>query len=251
MTEDTIFDMASLTKVLVTTTAILQLYEQGKLDLDTPVAKVPPRLRHLPTQATRSCLDGFCHPASANLLLFRVPRFSRTLLGPGGIWGIERSPYCHASHHPSLEIPNHHPPAPHPLLRPPRRRLLKDDWGLASPDKPEGIRRALALAIPYGPPGQTFKYSDINFITPRRTRRKTFQPAPRGGLRGSKHLQSARNERYPLFRSTRHWGGDTPVVHPSPPRGLPPTTTADLTLVRKICSKLSWYVRSTSDILAT
>ena len=42
MTLDTIFDMASLTKVLVTTTAILQLYEQGKLDLDTPVAHYLP-----------------------------------------------------------------------------------------------------------------------------------------------------------------------------------------------------------------
>jgi SSS family transporter len=42
MTEDTIFDMASLTKVLVTGTAILQLYEAGKLDLDAPVAKYLP-----------------------------------------------------------------------------------------------------------------------------------------------------------------------------------------------------------------
>ena len=44
MTEDTIFDMASLTKVLVTTTAILQLYEQHKLDLDAAGRQVPPRL---------------------------------------------------------------------------------------------------------------------------------------------------------------------------------------------------------------
>jgi SSS family transporter len=42
MTEDTLFDMASLTKVLVTTTAILQLYEQGKLELDAPVARYLP-----------------------------------------------------------------------------------------------------------------------------------------------------------------------------------------------------------------
>lgn len=34
---DTIFDIASLTKVFVTTTAIMQLIEQGKLDLDAPV----------------------------------------------------------------------------------------------------------------------------------------------------------------------------------------------------------------------
>ncbi len=34
---DTIFDLASLTKVLVTTTAIMQLLEQGKITLDAPV----------------------------------------------------------------------------------------------------------------------------------------------------------------------------------------------------------------------
>ena len=37
MTEDTIFDLASLTKIIVTTTAVLQLYEQGKVSLDEPV----------------------------------------------------------------------------------------------------------------------------------------------------------------------------------------------------------------------
>jgi CubicO group peptidase (beta-lactamase class C family) len=37
MTEDTMFDLASLTKIIVTTTAVLQLYEQGKVALDEPV----------------------------------------------------------------------------------------------------------------------------------------------------------------------------------------------------------------------
>ncbi|MBU3750901.1 MAG: beta-lactamase family protein [Mycobacterium sp.] len=37
MTVDTIFDLASLTKIIVTTTAILQLYEQGRVRLDEPV----------------------------------------------------------------------------------------------------------------------------------------------------------------------------------------------------------------------
>lgn len=37
MTADTIFDMASLTKVMATTPAILQLFEQGKIRLDDPV----------------------------------------------------------------------------------------------------------------------------------------------------------------------------------------------------------------------
>ncbi len=37
MTEDTIFDLASLSKSIATTTAFLQLYEQGKVQLDEPV----------------------------------------------------------------------------------------------------------------------------------------------------------------------------------------------------------------------
>jgi CubicO group peptidase (beta-lactamase class C family) len=38
----TIFDMASLTKVIVTTPAIMQLVEESKIDLDAPVAKYWP-----------------------------------------------------------------------------------------------------------------------------------------------------------------------------------------------------------------
>lgn len=42
MTEDTIFDMASLTKCLATAVAIMQLYEQGKVAFDDPVQKYLP-----------------------------------------------------------------------------------------------------------------------------------------------------------------------------------------------------------------
>jgi CubicO group peptidase (beta-lactamase class C family) len=37
MTEDTIFDIASLTKCLATATAVMQLYEQGKVGFDEPI----------------------------------------------------------------------------------------------------------------------------------------------------------------------------------------------------------------------
>lgn len=37
MTENTIFDMASLTKVLATATSVMQLYERGRVRLDDPV----------------------------------------------------------------------------------------------------------------------------------------------------------------------------------------------------------------------
>jgi CubicO group peptidase (beta-lactamase class C family) len=42
MTEDTIFDIASLTKCLATATAVLQLYEQGKVAFDDPVQRYLP-----------------------------------------------------------------------------------------------------------------------------------------------------------------------------------------------------------------
>lgn len=42
MTENTIFDMASLTKCLATAIAVMQLYEQGKVGLDEPVQSYLP-----------------------------------------------------------------------------------------------------------------------------------------------------------------------------------------------------------------
>jgi len=42
MTEDTIFDVASLTKILATATAVMQLYEQGKVEFDDPVQEYLP-----------------------------------------------------------------------------------------------------------------------------------------------------------------------------------------------------------------
>ncbi|WP_084298632.1 serine hydrolase domain-containing protein [Mycobacterium genavense] len=42
MTEDTIFDLASLTKSLATATAVMQLYEQGKVGFDDPVQRYLP-----------------------------------------------------------------------------------------------------------------------------------------------------------------------------------------------------------------
>ncbi|WP_375481586.1 serine hydrolase domain-containing protein [uncultured Mycobacterium sp.] len=42
MTEDTIFDIASLTKSLATATAVMQLYEQGAVQFDDPVQKYFP-----------------------------------------------------------------------------------------------------------------------------------------------------------------------------------------------------------------
>ncbi|MBU6398914.1 MAG: beta-lactamase family protein, partial [Verrucomicrobia bacterium] len=45
MTEDTIFDAASLTKVLATTPAIMQLIERGQVKLDAPVQAYLPEFK--------------------------------------------------------------------------------------------------------------------------------------------------------------------------------------------------------------
>ena len=45
MDEATLFDLASLTKVIFTTTAILRLVEQGRIGLDDPLTAAIPDLR--------------------------------------------------------------------------------------------------------------------------------------------------------------------------------------------------------------
>ncbi len=118
MTTDTIFDMASLTKCLATATAVMQLYEAGKLQFDDPIAK------YLPDFASAT-------DASGKPDLRRAQVTIRMLLT-----------------HTSGEAPDVD---------------LKDPWGLAKPDKAEGIHRALATPL-QNTPGSIFRYSDINFI---------------------------------------------------------------------------------------
>lgn len=45
MTVDTIFDLASLTKIVATTSAMMKLYEQGRLDIDAPVTRYLPEFQ--------------------------------------------------------------------------------------------------------------------------------------------------------------------------------------------------------------
>ena len=64
MTEDTIFDLASLTKVVATTTGVMKLVEEGRIRLNDPVAQFVPdfgrygksgiTIRHLLTQIGRA-----------------------------------------------------------------------------------------------------------------------------------------------------------------------------------------------------
>jgi uncharacterized protein YbbC (DUF1343 family) len=110
MTVDTIFDMASLTKCLATATAVMQLVEAGKVDVDAPVVKY-------------------------------LPEF--------GVNGKDKVTV--------RELLTHYSGLPPDVN-------LKDAWGLAKPDKPEGIRRAMESSLD-SVPGTKFVYSDINYIT--------------------------------------------------------------------------------------
>lgn len=106
MTLDTVFDLASMTKVIATTTAMMQLMEQGKVRLNEPVAKL---------------LPDFGQNGKEDITL-------RQLL----------------THYSGLE----------PDLD------LKEKW--------EGKETAYRMAFrdaPESPPGSSFSYSDVNFIT--------------------------------------------------------------------------------------
>lgn len=112
MTIDTLFDLASLTKSLATATVVMQLHEQGRVNLDEPV---------------QTYLPGFNPAGDPRRALVTVRML---LTHTSGIAGDL-----------SLDGP----------------------WGLAKPDKAEGLRRAQGAWV-VAVPGQGFHYSDIGFI---------------------------------------------------------------------------------------
>lgn len=61
VTTNTLYDLASLTKVIATTTAILQLIEQGKLSLDDPICTYLPQFGCDAQKATISIRHALTH----------------------------------------------------------------------------------------------------------------------------------------------------------------------------------------------
>lgn len=112
MTEDTIFDLASLTKSLATTVAILQLYEKGLVRIDEPLQTYLPEFN--PTNDLRRA------QVTLRMMLTHTSGIAGDL-SLDGPWGLDRADYA------------------------------------------EGIRRALAAWVVFGP-GEFFHYCDINFI---------------------------------------------------------------------------------------
>lgn len=58
-----IFDMASITKVTATTPSIMHLYEQRKLNLDSPISKYVAMLRNIPDKKEVSVREALLHEA--------------------------------------------------------------------------------------------------------------------------------------------------------------------------------------------
>src|SRR4029077_16874089 len=80
MTEDTVFDMASLTKSLATATAVMQLYEQGEVQFDDPVQQ------YLPDFNTAN------DPQRAKVTVRMLPTHSSGATGGGDLkdpWGLD------------------------------------------------------------------------------------------------------------------------------------------------------------------
>jgi len=89
MTEDTIFDLASLTKSLATATAVLQLSEQGRVHIDDPVQL------YLPEFNTAS------DPRRAQVTLRMLLTHTSGLAGDlsmGGPWGLDRADKAEGIH---------------------------------------------------------------------------------------------------------------------------------------------------------
>jgi SSS family transporter len=142
MTTDTIFDMASLTKCLATATAIMQLYEAGRLAFDDPVAK------YLPEFAASSANGATLYQPGAQ------PQESdrkETKRAEGPTYTTSDKAKVTIR-----ELLTHYSGLPPDVD-------LKDAWGLAAPDKAEGMRRAMGSTLE-SVPGTKFVYSDVNFI---------------------------------------------------------------------------------------
>ncbi|WP_438287074.1 serine hydrolase domain-containing protein [Mycolicibacterium porcinum] len=89
MTEDTIFDLASLSKSIATTTAFMQLYEQGKVEFDDPVQKYLPDFN--PTNDPRRA------QVTVRMLLTHTSGIAGDL-SLDGPWGLDKADKAEGIH---------------------------------------------------------------------------------------------------------------------------------------------------------
>ncbi|WP_231395865.1 serine hydrolase domain-containing protein [Mycobacterium sp. URHD0025] len=89
MTEDTIFDLASLSKSIATTTAFMQLYEQGKVTFDDPVQTYLPDFN--PTNDPRRA------QVTVRMLLTHTSGIAGDL-SLDGPWGLDKADKAEGIH---------------------------------------------------------------------------------------------------------------------------------------------------------
>ena len=88
MTVDTIFDLASLTKVVATTPAVLLLWEQERVDLDAPLGRYlkefnTPAFREVTVRRLLTHSAGFSDVPSREAMARRFPEAARLQAGAG------------------------------------------------------------------------------------------------------------------------------------------------------------------------
>lgn len=136
MNVESIFDLASVTKISATTVAIMKLYEQGKLDLKKRLGNYLPVVRGT-NKASLRIDDILMH--QAGLVPF-IAFYKETIDSATGI-----------------PFPTHYSPIPTPLysIRVAENLYLRNDW--------EDTLMSRILASPVGPMNK-YVYSDNDFI---------------------------------------------------------------------------------------
>jgi CubicO group peptidase (beta-lactamase class C family) len=99
MTDDTLFDLASMSKIIVTATAVLQLYEQGKVGIDEPVQTYLPEFN--PTNDPRRA------QVTVRMLLTHTSGISGDLShdGPWGLAAADKADGIHRALNARVEFP--------------------------------------------------------------------------------------------------------------------------------------------------
>lgn len=112
---DTVFDLASLTKPVATTTAILQLWEQGRIDLDAPLAHYLPDFAQ-EGKATATIRHLLAHTSG-------LPAWAMLYLPGPARGGSTPAPACRSISHAVVRI------CATPAAAPPGARIEYSDLG--------------------------------------------------------------------------------------------------------------------------
>jgi serine-type D-Ala-D-Ala carboxypeptidase len=127
VTTSTIFDLASLTKVIATTSMAMLLYQSGQLSLDRPLAQI------LPAFAEGETAGGARHRVTLRMLLAHASGL------PGYVRLFEQSEGREALLHACLRLPLESPPGSRAEYSDPGFILLGEALGVLAGERLEGF----------------------------------------------------------------------------------------------------------------